>query len=108
MVSKVTEAAIAHFESKGEKKIHVPEWDVTIHAKPLNMREKAQIFKGVADNDLKALVDVLILKATDADGNRLFSAEDKHPLLRKADPDVIARVATEILDAPSVEELAGN
>jgi hypothetical protein len=56
---------------------------------------------------MELLVDILILKATDADGKKLFDIDHKPTLLNKADSNVIARVANAIIStqAPTVEEL---
>ena len=46
----------------------------------------------------------LIHKALDAEGNKVFDIGDKTTLMNGVDKDVLARVATEIMSAPSVEE----
>ena len=45
-----------------------------------------------------------MMKSKDKDGNKLFKLDDKQVLLNKADPDVIARVATEMLNSIPIEE----
>jgi hypothetical protein len=47
---------------------------------------------------------LIMLKAKDKDGNKIFKLDDKQTLLNKADTDVIARVATEMLNTISLEE----
>jgi len=57
---------------------------------------------------IAGMVDLIIAKAEDADGNRLFTLEDKYTLL--AEPvDLIAIIAAQIFtDAKSIEEQEKN
>jgi hypothetical protein len=98
-----------HFEKQGIKKIEVAEWGeegspLVIYCSPFSMAEKRNLFKGAKSDDLSVLVDALMLKARDADGNKVFKLDDKQVLLNKADPEVIARVATEMLNTIPFEE----
>ena len=45
-----------------------------------------------------------MLKARDNEGNKIFKLDDKKVLLNNADPEVIARVATEMLNTVPYEE----
>ena len=96
-----------HFVSLGTKRIEVPEWKLTIYATPVTLSEKNKLYRKSRDNDMELLVDVLILKATDAEGKKLFDIDHKPTLLNKADSNVIARIANSIIstEAPTVEEL---
>jgi len=98
-----------HFESQGVKKIEVAEWGeegqpLVIYSKPFTMAEKRNLFKGAKNDDLGVLVDAIMLKARDKDGNKIFKLDDKQVLLNNADPEVIARVATEILNTNTLED----
>jgi len=98
-----------HFEKQGIKKIEVAEWGeegkpLVIYCSPFSMAEKRNLFKGAKQDDLSVLVDALMLKSRDADGNKVFKLDDKQVLLNKADPEVIARVATEMLNTIPFEE----
>lgn len=90
-----------HFESLDIRIIEVPEWGLVgekaIYSKPFNMNEKARIFKGANDSDLNVLIDVIIQKSETKDGEKMFSLEHKPKFKIKADTDVIARVASEIM-----------
>jgi hypothetical protein len=96
-----------HFASLGTKKIIVPEWKLTIYATPMTLGEKNRLYKKSRENDMELLADILIMKATDENGAKLFTVEHKATLLNKAASDVVARVANAILseDAPKLEEL---
>ena len=45
-----------------------------------------------------------MLKARDKDGNKIFKLDDKQVLLNNADPEIIARVATQILNTNTLED----
>jgi hypothetical protein len=68
------------------------------------LAEKRNLFKGAKNDDLGVLVDAIMLKAKDKDGNKIFKLDDKQVLLNNADPEVIARVATQILNTNTLEE----
>jgi hypothetical protein len=98
-----------HFESQGVKKIEVAEWGeegqpLVIYCSPFTLAEKRNLFKGARTDDLGVLVDAVMLKAKDKDGNKVFKLDDKQVLLNKADPEIIARVATEMLNTISIED----
>lgn len=99
----------AQFESLGIKKIEVAEWGeegkpLTIYCSPFTLAEKRNLFKGAKNDDLGVLVDAIVLKAKDSEGNKIFKLDDKQVLLNNADANVIGRVATEMLAGVSYEE----
>lgn len=96
-----------HFASLGTKTIEVPEWKLTVHATPVTLAEKARLYKKSRESDLELLVDILLMKATDTAGQKLFTLEHKATLLNRADSNVVARVANAILadDAPKADDL---
>jgi hypothetical protein len=108
-MSNVIDRVKEHFESQGVKKIEVAEWGeegqpLVIYSKPFSLGEKRGLFKNAKNDDLGVLVDVIVLKAKDKDGNKIFKLDDKLTLLNSADPEVIARVATEMLNTVTYEE----
>ena len=99
----------AQFEALGIKKIEVAEWGeegkpLIIYCSPFTLGEKRNLFKGARNDDLGVLVDAIVLKAKDAEGNKIFKLDDKLTLLNNADANVIARVSTEMLNGISYEE----
>ena len=99
----------AQFEALGIKKIEVAEWGeegkpLIIYCSPFTLGEKRNLFKGAKNDDLGVLVDAIVLKAKDSEGNKLFKLDDKLTLLNNADANVIAKVATEMLSGVSYEE----
>ena len=99
----------AHFESQGVKKIEVSEWGeegepLIIYAQPMTLAETRNLFKGAKNDDLGVMVDVIVLKSKDSEGNKIFKLDDKQVLLNNADPSVIARVSKDILSSTSFDE----
>jgi hypothetical protein len=111
----VIDSAKAHFESLGVQSIEVPEWKdehgnpSKIYWNPINLYEKNLLFRK-SDNmsDVSILADILVMKALDKDGNKLFKAEDKLALMYKVDSDVLSRVATAMVQVLSPEEVKKN
>ena len=111
----IIDSAKAHFESLGVQSIEVPEWKdeagnpSIIYWNPINLSEKNKLFRKSDNlNDVSILADILIMKSLDKDGNKLFTLEDKIPLMHKVDSDVLSRVATEMVKAITPEEVKKN
>ena len=58
--------------------------------------------------DASILADIVVMKAIDKDGNKLFKAEDKLVLMHKVDSDVLSKVATSMVQAIHPEEVKKN
>jgi hypothetical protein len=58
----------------------------------------------------EALVESIVLKAMDEDGNRIFKDMDKPELLNQADPQVLIKVAGVLnnANAESIEDIEKN
>ena len=99
------EGAINHFKHQEIKIIEVEEWGLTgedaIYVKPFTLLEKAEILKGSNDNDLTVLIDVIVKKAQTKDGELMFDLESKIRMKKFVDPDIIGRVASQILGTVS-------
>ena len=105
--------AKAHFRDQGQRRIEVPEWGdergpLVVYAEPLTLAERRRLFQRNKGDDVGLSVDLLIVKARDADGKPLFSLDDKQALLNGVDPAVVARVAADIIAAPSLEDAEKN
>ena len=110
---KAIDRAKSHCENLSVKKISVPEWaedgkPFYLFASPLTLQETSKLYKMSKDDDMTMLVYILIYKALDEDGNKLFTLEDKSTLLNKVDRNVIARVANEIMGNTPIEEVKKN
>ena len=104
-----------HFETLKTITIEVEEWKdengnaSVFYSEPLTLEQKNIIFKK-SDNfqDLNVLVDLLLMKLMVKDDKgelkKAFEPEDKFPLRKKADSNVIATIANKILADTSIEE----
>lgn len=108
---KIIDRAKTHFESLGTQSITIPEWSdengnpTTIYWNPINLAEKKKIFRSQDSlTDAGILVDIIIMKALDKDGNKLFSLEDKLVLMHKVDSDIISRIANQMVLVITPEE----
>ena len=114
MTSPIIERVKAHRESLGRKVIEVEEWPdddghpTIIYAQPITIAELRKWYKGISSDDISVLVDVIIGKAENEEGGRVFTLEDKQPLLRTAEYSVVSRVAGEILDHADQDTLEKN
>ena len=112
---KIIDRAKGHFESLGVQSIEVPEWKdedgnpSVIYWNPITLSEKNKLFKK-SDNmsDVSILADILIMKALDKNGNKVFTLEDKIPLMHKVDSDVLSKVASAMVQAINPEEVKKN
>ena len=60
------------------------------------------------EDDMAMLAYVLIYKALDENGEKIFSLEDKNILLNKVDRNVLIRVSNEIMAEQPEEEVKKN
>ena len=102
-MSSAIESVKDHYKSLGIKKVDVPEWNLTIYAKPLTLSEMSKMRK-VSDNELELMAQCLLIKCIDENGEKIFNQGDKHDLMHNADQDVLARVAGEIMKVDPIEK----
>ena len=93
--------ATAHFRnalSQELKSVEVPEWDSTIYFKTATTfaTEKKILDLHSKGEMVEALVETLLHKALDKDGNRVFTNADKVVMMREVDPEIIIRVVSEM------------
>ena len=98
--------------SNNTQSFYVEEWDETIYATPLSCGDTAKMqgkhpefpFKLTSD----AMVDLLLLKCLDAQGDKVFTLEDK-PILLRQDMGSISTVVGMILGVTyTVEDAEKN
>ena len=75
----VIDIAKSHFENLGTQSIEVPEWKdedgkpTVLYWNPITLSEKNKLLrKSDTLNDVSLLADVLLMKALDKDGNKVF------------------------------------
>lgn len=103
-----------HFSARTTRIIEVPEWadesgkPLLVYATPITLAERQKLLNRARDNSLDMMVYALIYKAQNEQGDPLFTLEHKHALMHEVDPDVVTRVAGEILASASVADLEKN
>ena len=112
---KFIDRAKSHFESLGVQSLEVEEWKDeagnprVIYWNPITLSEKNKLFKKSDNlNDVSILADIVIMKAIDKDGNKLFTLEDKIGLMHKVDSDVLSRIATSMVQIVHPQEVKKN
>lgn len=98
----VIEQAKKHFKDKEVREIAVPEWGdeggpLVIYADPVTLAEKNRVKKRIDRDGLEGLAFALVLKAKTADGEKMFTIKDLHDLAHKVDPDVLTRIASDLM-----------
>lgn len=107
------ERATSHYNSLEIKEIRVPEWgdesgDFVFFVKPFTLQDQGRLQFAIKDgNEADALAEVLVQKAMDEQGNKLFNVGDKQKLRTQVDAQILARVANEIM-GNTTEELEKN
>lgn len=104
--------AVAHFEQftgGSRRHIDVPEWGAAaaplrIFWTPLTIAQRKKCFAAA-----NADAEIVWTKAEDEAGNELFPAvEDLLKLTHKVDGAVVARIAAEMVKAPTLEQAIKN
>lgn len=93
----VIQAAMAHFKSKEIRSLPVPEWDATVYAKPLTMKQKGSWLARAKGSNTEYLLYAVIFGASGKDGKPLFSLDDLESMRNEVDADVVSRVAMFVL-----------
>ena len=110
----ILEKAKGHYQAKlhaEPQKIEIPEWDTVAYIKPsLNLSQLGEIMElSQSGKTAEAMAMTLIFRLVDDEGKPLFRKPDKNELMRHVDPDVLARVVSEINGSdPSEEDVEGN
>lgn len=115
MANKILDKAKSHFAEtiSGElKEYYVEEWDETIYYKKgTNFAQESKVIElQNQGKTAEALVQVLINRALDKDGKRIFADAEKTILMNSVDPAVILKIVGRINsgEAVTVEEALGN
>lgn len=95
----------------GLNHVEVPEWQTTVYFKAAStFAQEQKIIELHSKGKLvEALVETLIMKSLDQDGNRIFTQADRIVLMREVDPEVIIRICSEMNAAKeAAKEALGN
>jgi hypothetical protein len=109
----VIDNAKKHFAEQDVKVIEVPEWGeddkpLKIYSKPLTLAETSKLYKMSKEDDLTMMAYVLIYKALDENGDKLFDLADKNALLNNVDREILVGVATKIMGQEPIEDTKKN
>jgi len=105
----VIDAIKASSNNQEIKTIDVPEWgNAVIYFRPITVAEYSRILKKMKTDEIGGMVDAIIMKAEDKEGNKIFDIKDRADLMGYDNPEVLFRVAGEILNRTSVEDLEKN
>tara|TARA_Y100001972_G_scaffold119119_1_gene160004 strand:- start:592 stop:933 length:342 start_codon:yes stop_codon:yes gene_type:complete len=111
----VIDIAKSHFENIGVQSMEVAEWKdengkpVILYWNPITLLEKNRLLKKSDNlNDIAILADVLVMKALDKDGKKVFKLEDKQTLMENADPNILQRIAQKMVLVPTIDDLKKN
>lgn len=100
----------AVYDNAPMRSVFVPEWDLMIFYRPLKGDEldviEAVTPKGCTPT--RSNTQVVVTKALDANGVRLFKNDEADELYETAYPEVVNRLSTELWKAPSVAQAEKN
>lgn len=109
------ERAKGHFKDKlsGElMKFHCEEWEMDIYHKAT---ASLTVENGIMSlqqqgKTAEALVESVISKALNSEGNKMFKSTDRAAFLHEVDPNVIIKIATKLNNAnvDTVEDIVKN
>ena len=104
------ERAKKHFEDQDVRVIEVAEWGeddkpLKIYSKPLTLAETSKLYKMSKEDDLTMMAYVLIYKALDDNGEKLFDLGDKNALLNSVDREILVNVAQNIMGQEPIEDV---
>ena len=112
MTDDVMGRITAHWRQRARlRPIQVPEWGMTVHVRPPNMAELAEIGRvSEEEGEHAAAIRAIVLLARDEHGRPIFQRGHEAELMREADPQVILRLSAEILRPPAeaAEDAAKN
>jgi len=106
----------AIYDSMPLEKLQVPEWEtaetgeVFVYYKPATQHELELVTREIPENakGSRFNVQLVILKALDSEGRRLFVNGDADKLSRKGFANVVNRLANAMVKTPTIEGAEGN
>ena len=113
----VIDRATSHYAQQEKLVIAVPEWGeddtpLEIHVFPMTMAEVNMMQKIASKkaSNIEQAANIIVVKAKDKDGKRLFTITDRDKLMQHADYRVVSRIAERIEEHffGDVETIKGN
>lgn len=107
---KLIDKIKSQYASAPLQKRNVPEWECDVYFKRLTTEEldaaASETPEGASAS--RSNLQLVILKALDKDGKRLFSNDDADALAASASPVVVNGIAADMLSVATVEEAKKN
>ena len=109
-MNPVLDKAKAHFAAHAEKgmnSIEVEEWETTVYWKVggLNFAQQSKVIElQQANKGAEALVEMLIIRALNEDGKKMFKPAEKTILMNSVDPAVILKIITAMGEDDDLDE----
>ena len=108
----IIDKATAHYAAQERLIISVSEWETEIHVFPMTMAEVNMMQKIASKkaSNIEQAANIIVVKAKDKDGKRLFSLNDRDKLLQQSDYKVVSRIAEKIEERffGNIEDIKGN
>lgn len=114
MGNSIIECARLHFRADERRTIEVPEWGeggkpLVLYAAPCTLADKRVLHNRYKDGGLQEMyVHALVMKAQTEDGQPAFDLADKRALMTSVAPEVVERIAEQILASASPEDAEKN
>jgi len=106
----VLNKAKEHFKeiaNQGQAHLEVPEWGTTVYwnISGLNFAQQSKVIELQANGkSAEALVEMMIMRALDENGRKIFKLVEKSEIMREVDPTVILKVVTAMGDSEADED----
>ena len=107
---RLIDKIVQKYDGMGTRKIEVPEWEETLYYKPLTGEEWDTVNReiGVEATGPRSNAQVIVLKALDSNGVRLFKNDDASILMEKGFIETTRRVAAAMTTITSIEDAGKN
>lgn len=97
---------------KSRTHFHVEEWDLDVYVFPLTVGDASKLSDLAEKTSVDSLVDVLIVRACDSQGNKLFEESDRQELVDTLDPqtlgEVVEKLVTDVQEQFSERDLKNS
>lgn len=96
----VLNKAKEHFKeiaNKGQAHLDVPEWGTVVYwnISGLNFAQQSKVIElQQKGKSAEALVEMMIMRALDSNGSRMFKLAEKTEIMREVDPNIILKIVT--------------
>lgn len=109
----ILDRAKAHFENRPVHQIEVPEWGdgnapLTVYFKTPTLADMSRAAKESKGDMIEQAARIVVARATDANGVRLFQPAEVLTLMKHVDPAVVTRIANAIMAEAKMGDAASE